>query len=81
MLNRALIEKIYPELPHRVSVTQCHIQRFPHEPDHAHLFETADNIQFAKNEDFRYMRAAADNTCIVKPLPARRARSAAAPPG
>ena len=42
-------------------------QRFPHEPGYDQLFHLADNISIAKDEDFRYLRAAADVLVTLSP--------------
>ena len=66
-LDRTLIEEVYPALPHRVVFKQYPTQRFPHEPGYDHLFRLADNISIAKDEDFRYLRAAADVLVTLTP--------------
>ncbi len=66
-LDRTLIEDVYPALPHCVVFKQYPTQRFPHEPGYDHLFHLADNISIAKDEDFRYLRAAADVLVTLSP--------------
>jgi hypothetical protein len=66
-LERALLESVYPGLRHRVVFKPYPTQRFPHEPDYPDRYEIASNITFTGDEDFRYVRAAADVLVTMTP--------------
>ena len=58
--DRTLLEQVYAGLRHRVIFKQYPTQRFSFEPDYNSIFQVAPNIQITKDEDFRYIRGAAD---------------------
>ena len=58
--DRTLLEQVYAGLRHRVIFKQYPTQRFPFEPDYGGVFKIAPNIEITKDEDFRYIRGAAD---------------------
>lgn len=66
-IDRTLIGEVYPRIPHQVVFKQYPTQRFPFEPDYNSLFELAPNIRITKDEDFRYIRAAADVIVTMTP--------------
>lgn len=59
-LDRMLIEEVYPRLRHHVLFKQYPTQRFPFEPGYGDLFARSPRLRLLKDEDFRYIRAAAD---------------------
>lgn len=66
-IDRTLIEGVYPRVPHHVVFKQYPTQRFPFEPDYSALFKLSPNISLRKEEDFRYIRAAADVIVTMTP--------------
>jgi hypothetical protein len=66
-IDRTLIEDVYASLPHRVVFKQYPTQRFPYEPGYQEMFRLAPNVSVTKEEDFRYIRAAADVIVTVTP--------------
>lgn len=66
-LDRTLIEDVYAKLPHRVIFKQYPTQRFVHEPSYEGLMRKMPNVIYVKDEDFRYIRAAADVIVTLNP--------------
>ncbi len=66
-IDRTLIQDVYAGLPHQVIFKQYPTQRFPYEPSYDHIFKLAPNVRVTKDEDFRYIRAAADVIVTMTP--------------
>lgn len=66
-LDRSLIEDVYGRSDATVLFKQYPTQRFPFEPSYADLFKAPRNLRIIKDEDFRYIRAAADMVITMTP--------------
>lgn len=66
-LDRTLLTEVYPRIGHRVVFKQYPTQRFPFEPAYQSAFPAAANVTVTKDEDFRYIRAAADVIVTMTP--------------
>ena len=66
-LDRRLITEVYARLPHKVVFKQYPTQRFPHEPGYCEVVSVPPGVNFVKDEDFRYIRAAADVIVTATP--------------
>jgi len=66
-IDRMLLEHVYPRLPHRVVFKQYPTQRFPFEPSYETVLKLSANVTLRKDEDFRYIRAAADVLVTMTP--------------
>jgi len=66
-LDTALLTRVYARIGHRVVFKQYPTQRFPHEPPYDAILDLAPNIAVTKDEDFRYLRAAADIIVTLTP--------------
>jgi len=69
-LDTALLTQVYARIRHRVVFKQYPTQRFPHEPPYDAILDLAPNIAVTKDEDFRYLRAAADVIVTLTPTSA-----------
>ncbi len=59
-LERALIQKAYANLPYTVLFKPYPAVRMVHQPSYDGIFDLPGNVRLAPDEDFRYLRAAAD---------------------
>ncbi len=66
-LDRRLITEVYARLSHEVVFKQYPTQRFPHEPGYCEVVSAPPGVNFVKDEDFRYIRAAADVIVTLTP--------------
>ncbi len=66
-IDRALVTEVYGRLDVPVIFKQYPTQRFLHEPGYGDLIDAAENVRFVKDEDFRYIRAAADVIVTATP--------------
>ncbi|MCH7540425.1 MAG: hypothetical protein IH999_08535 [Proteobacteria bacterium] len=66
-LDRRLITEVYARLSHKVVFKQYPTQRFPHEPGYCEVVSVPPGVSFVKDEDFRYIRAAADVIVTLTP--------------
>lgn len=66
-IDRTLLQMVYPDLPYRVFFKPYPTQRFIHEPHYRSLFKIADDVGFIDEQDFRYVRAAADVIVTTNP--------------
>ena len=66
-IDAALIADVYARLRSRVVFKQYPTQRFPHEPDYQHVHPHPSGVIFIKDEDLRYIRAAADVIVTMSP--------------
>jgi hypothetical protein len=58
--DRLLLQDVYARLDYTTVFKQYPTQRFPFEPTYNALFGNPGRVVYAKDEDFRYIRAAAD---------------------
>ncbi len=66
-IDSKLVMDVYSGLDSTVIFKQYPTQRFPHEPGYGELLPAAGNLRFVKDEDFRYIRAAADAIVTATP--------------
>ncbi len=66
-IDRALVTEVYGRIDVPVIFKQYPTQRFLHEPGYGDLIDAAENVRFVKDEDFRYIRAAADVIVTATP--------------
>jgi hypothetical protein len=66
-IDRTLLQTVYRDLPHHVLFKPYPTQRFVHEPDYRSMFEIAPDVTFVDQQDFRYVRAAADIIVTTNP--------------
>jgi hypothetical protein len=65
--DRKIIQDVYSQIRHKVVFKQYPSQRLPHEPDYDDAMSPRSGVVIAKNEDFRYIRAAADVIVTTTP--------------
>ena len=66
-VDRRLITEVYTALDHRVVFKPYPAQRLAYEPPYAQLFDLPPNLTLADDQDFRYIRAAADVLVTATP--------------
>lgn len=66
-IDRTLIEQVYGKLRAPVIFKHYPAQRFLHQPSYETILPAAANVRYVGDEDFRYIRAAADLIVTASP--------------